>query len=291
MTRSGIIFLIILILNALIAAVYLIWYLIFKKEQDHSLQFVMHTVVMLLCPIVGPLYFLFAFLILNYSVKRSDHVIVLTNGDLEAYRNRLGRKKAISRIYNPVAYRFEKEPACEKKNIIISVGRLVPEKGIKHIKTVSLRILERYPQWQWILLGDGPEREGLEQFIAEHHLENRLILKGNVENVDEYLRQASIFVMASQYEGLGLSMLEAREMKVPCVCFDVKMGPRELIHHGVDGYLIPAFDCNEMADKIELLINSPELRSQFAEEAFLCMDKFSETRIAKQWDEILQTLS
>ena len=62
MTRSGIIFLIILILNALIAAVYLIWYLIFKKEQDHSLQFVMHTVVMLLCPIVGPLYFLFAFL-------------------------------------------------------------------------------------------------------------------------------------------------------------------------------------------------------------------------------------
>ena len=62
MTRSGIIFLIILILNALIAAVYLIWYLIFQKEQDHSLQFVMHTVVMLLCPIVGPLYFLFAFL-------------------------------------------------------------------------------------------------------------------------------------------------------------------------------------------------------------------------------------
>lgn len=229
-------------------------------------------------------------MILNYSVKRSDHVIVLTNGDLEAYRNRLGRKKALSRIYNPVAYRFEKEPACEKKNIIISVGRLVPEKGIKHIKTVSLRILERYPQWQWILLGDGPEREGLEQFIAEHHLENRLILKGNVENVDEYLRQASIFVMASQYEGLGLSMLEAREMKVPCVCFDVKMGPRELIHHGIDGYLVPPFDCNEMADKIELLINFPELRSQLAEKAYLRMDEFREDRITEQWKDVLQLL-
>ena len=62
MTRSGIIFLIILILNTLIAVVYLLWYLIFKEDQDHSLQFVMHAVVMLLCPIVGPLYFLFAFL-------------------------------------------------------------------------------------------------------------------------------------------------------------------------------------------------------------------------------------
>lgn len=62
MTRSGIIFLIVLILNALIAIGYLLWYLIFKKEQDHSVQFVIHTVVMLICPIVGILYFLFAFL-------------------------------------------------------------------------------------------------------------------------------------------------------------------------------------------------------------------------------------
>ena len=48
MTRSGIIFLIVLILNALIAIGYLLWYLIFKKEQDHSVQFVIHTVVMLI---------------------------------------------------------------------------------------------------------------------------------------------------------------------------------------------------------------------------------------------------
>ena len=151
--------------------------------------------------------------------------------------------------------------------------------------------MERYPEWQWIILGDGVERKNLEQFIIANNLQNRLVLKGNVENVDEYLQQASIFVMASQYEGLGLSILEAREMKVPCVCFDVKMGPRELIHHGIDGYLVPAFDCKEMANKIELLINSPGLRSRLAEKAFLCMDEFRETRIAKQWDDILQSLS
>ena len=57
MTRSGIIFLIILILNALIAAGYLIWYLIFKKDTDNRKQYVMHTVIMLLCPVVGILYF------------------------------------------------------------------------------------------------------------------------------------------------------------------------------------------------------------------------------------------
>ncbi|MGN0398552.1 MAG: hypothetical protein ACI4EO_00350 [Blautia sp.] len=62
MTRSGIFFLVLLIVNTLIAAGYLIWYLIFKKDTDNRTQYVMHTVIMLICPIVGMLYFLFAFL-------------------------------------------------------------------------------------------------------------------------------------------------------------------------------------------------------------------------------------
>ena len=229
-------------------------------------------------------------IILRYSVKRSDYVVVLTDGDLKEYRERLGRKHKICRIYNPVAYQLEKETESEKKKIILTVGRLAPEKGMEYIKKVSIQILERYPEWQWILLGDGAERSNLEQFIIENNLENRLILKGNVENVDEYLQQASMLVVTSYYEGLGLSMLEARAMKVPCVSFDVKMGPRELIHHGIDGYLVQPFDCNEMIEKIEILINNPELRSQFAEKAYLHMDEFGLEKITKQWKEILELL-
>ena len=229
-------------------------------------------------------------IILKYSVKRSDYVVVLTDGDLEEYRNRLGRKKAIRRIYNPVAYELKKDTESEKRKIILSVGRLVPEKGIEYIKKVSVNILERYPEWQWLILGDGVERNNLEQFIRDNHLQNRLILMGNVENVDEYLREASIFVVTSKYEGLGLSMLEAREMKVPCVSFDVKMGPRELINHGIDGFLVPAFDCDEMARKIEVLINDPDMRVRFAENAYLCMDAFEANKIKEQWKEILEVL-
>ena len=229
-------------------------------------------------------------MILRYSVKRSDYVIVLTDGDLKAYQKRLGRKKAICRIYNPVAYEPENEAGAEKKKMILSVGRLVPEKGIEYIQKVSVKILERYPEWQWVILGDGVERKNLEQFIIDNHLQNRLVLKGNVENVDEYMQQASIFVVTSKYEGLGLSILEAREMKVPCVSFAVKMGPRELIHNEIDGYLIPPFDCDEMIRKIEQFINDPDLRSQFAEKAFLCMDEFKMQKIVKQWENILELL-
>ena len=229
-------------------------------------------------------------MILKYSVKRSDYVVVLTDGDLEDYQKRLGRKKKICRIYNPVAYQLKKACEGEKKKLILTVGRLVPEKGIEYIKKVSKEILEEYPEWQWMLLGEGSERNDLEQFISDHHLQDRLILKGNIKNVDDYLKQASILVVTSKYEGLGLSMLEARAMKVPCICFDVKMGPRELIHHEVDGYRIPPFDCDEMIRKIKVLINDPKLRSQFAENALRYMDEFSLEKSLKQWEEILELL-
>lgn len=230
-------------------------------------------------------------LILDYSVKRSDYIVTLTNGDLEAYQTRLGRKDAIRRIYNPVAYQLQTGSPPQPQKLLLTVGRLVPEKGIKYLKEVALRVLERHPDWQWLLLGEGPERESLARFIQEHHLQERLILKGNVENVDDYLRRASIFVVTSQYEGLGLSILEARALKVPCVCFDVKTGPKELIHNGVDGYLVPPFDCEDMADKIELLMRSPALRHQFAEQAFLCMDEFRTDRIVSQWQAVLKSLT
>lgn len=62
MTRSGRIFVVVLIVNTLIAAGYLIWYLILKKDTDNRKQYVMHTVIMLICPVVGILYFFFSFL-------------------------------------------------------------------------------------------------------------------------------------------------------------------------------------------------------------------------------------
>ena len=52
----------VLVLNTLLAVGYLLWYLIWKKDTDNRKQYVMHTVIMLLCPIVGILYFFFSFL-------------------------------------------------------------------------------------------------------------------------------------------------------------------------------------------------------------------------------------
>lgn len=88
MTRSGIIFVIILILNALAAFAYLIWYLIFKKDTDNRKQYVMNTAIMLLCPVVGILYFFLAFL--------KFHFIKLGERDLSDVE--FSKKRQASRV-------------------------------------------------------------------------------------------------------------------------------------------------------------------------------------------------
>lgn len=228
--------------------------------------------------------------ILRYSVRHSDYVVVLTKADLEIYRNRLGRRERIAQIYNPVDPP-EKFDISDRKKQILSVGRLVPEKGMDKLMEVAAAVLSANPDWQWLLLGEGEERAVLERFIGENHLENRLILMGNVADVALYLRQASILVSSSKYEGLGMSILEARSMGVPCVSFAVKTGPLEIIHDGIDGYLVQPFDCDTMIGKINTLIENPSLRKQFAKQALLSMGDFETETIIKQWKDILERLT
>lgn len=71
MTHSGMIFVILLILNALAAVIYLIWYLVFKKDKDNRKQYLMNMFIMLLCPVVGILYFFLAFLKFHF-IKRGE---------------------------------------------------------------------------------------------------------------------------------------------------------------------------------------------------------------------------
>ena len=227
--------------------------------------------------------------ILKYSVKRSDYVVVLTKSDLEIYRHRLERKDRICQIYNPLDRPKEKGEPVRKKQIL-SVGRLTAQKGIDLLMPISQAVLKAHPDWQWLLLGEGEERAKLERFIEENNLQNRLILMGNVENVNTYLSQASLLVSTSVYEGLGMNILEAKRMGVPCVSFDI-IGPQEIIRDGVDGFLVQPFCCDEMVEKINILIQDTAMREQLARAAERSLGEFEIEKVIGKWKYILELLT
>lgn len=228
-------------------------------------------------------------LILKYSVRHSDYVITLTERDKEDYAKLTKRVHNIEAIYNPMELNCDVTNR-KQQNHIITVGRLVPEKGIEYLLEVAQKVLSKHTEWKWYVVGEGSERETLERYIVENNLEKQLILTGLVSNVNEYLAQAKIFVLTSKSEGLGMCLLEAKAQDLPCVSFDVPTGPNEIIEDGINGYLITPFDCDTMADRINDLIINEKLRKQFGDLAKNNIQKFEMVSIINKWNRVFDKL-
>mgnify|MGYP004507072667 FL=1 len=224
------------------------------------------------------------------AARWADAIITLTEEDKQYYNENLNVKCPIQCIYNPVIWEKEVVQYDLDSKTILSVGRLTYQKGFDMLVEVADLFLKKYPDWNWIILGEGEDRESLERQIKEKGLEKQLILKGNVENVSEYYAKASMFVMTSRFEGLPMTLLETKPHKLPIVSFNCKTGPSELIEDGVNGYLVQEENLDEMAEKIQQLMNNSSLRKNFSENALMNMDKFELEAIVNKWIKMLNNI-
>lgn len=227
--------------------------------------------------------------ILKYSVKRTDYVITLTERDRADYEKKLGRTRNICAVGNPVqATAWEED--TKRENWLITVGNLVPVKGLDYLGKIAADVLKTHPDWKWMILGEGKERPYLERLIRENALDGRLCLAGRVSNVDSYLKRSKIYVMTSRREGLPMCLLEAKLYGLPAVSFDVATGPAEIVEDGVNGYLIAPYDCRAMADKLGILMENGTLWEQFSGNAHRGLDMFRLEHILNCWNKILEEL-
>ena len=234
-------------------------------------------------------------MILRFSALFSDYIITLTEQYKENFRKKLHRYSRIAAVYNPIEYTepikdIECSLSIAKEKMLITVGSFNKRKGTDMIAQVIPAVLCKYKEWKWYFLGDGEYREILEKVIRRYHLEKQLLLMGNVPNVEEYLKRASIYVMASRLEGLPMCLLEAKAFGIPCVSFDIQTGPSEIIENDVNGFLVPPFDLNMMAQKIILLIENEDLRSNFAKETKTGLEKFQLKSILEEWEQLLELI-
>jgi colanic acid/amylovoran biosynthesis glycosyltransferase len=148
---------------------------------------------------------------------------------------------------------------------IISVGRLVPDKGQTVLLRAFIELLSRGHKARLCLVGDGADRVRLESFIREYDLDDCVSLEGalNHEATRRLLARADIFVLASFAEGLPVALMEAMAMELPCVSTFIA-GIPELIRSEVDGLLVPASSVPALADALALLSADADLRRTLA---------------------------
>lgn len=145
------------------------------------------------------------------------------------------------------------------KLIIISVGRLVWKKGYEYgIRAAALLKKKNIP-FEYHIAGDGQHLQAIQFTISELGLQNEVILHGNIPRnaVKTQLDKAHIFLHPAISEGFCNAVIEAQAMALPVVCTDAD-GLPENIADGKTGFIVPKWDIDAMADRMEWFWNHPE---------------------------------
>lgn len=148
---------------------------------------------------------------------------------------------------------------------LICVGRLVSAKGQAILLEALSSLRQKQHRVSLTLVGDGPDRAGLERMALALGLSGRVRFTGSVnqDHIRDLYRQADAFVLPSFAEGIPVVLMEAMAMEIPCISTMIT-GIPELIASGSEGILVPASDSALLAEAIALLKGRPELAARFA---------------------------
>lgn len=170
------------------------------------------------------------------------------------------------------------------RRILLAVGRLSEEKNFSTLVGIFTRLAPRHPDWDLVILGDGPLRDALSAQVEAAGMAGRIVLAGRVGNMGDWYAQASLYAMSSHFEGFPNTLVEAMAYGVPAVSFDCDTGPRDIIRHGQDGFLVEPGDADGMALALETLMLDDGLRAAFAARAAEARERFSMEKVALMWE-------
>lgn len=172
-----------------------------------------------------------------------DKIVCVSNTVEQSFHEKYGLNDLTCTIYNPIDIENIRQHAGRKgaqtNNCLqlISIGRLVPQKGYDRLLSVAKRLHDESFRFHLQILGEGQERGNLEKYIAVNSMEEYVSLSGFCKNPYENLINADLFVCSSRAEGFSLVIAEAMALGVPVISTYCS-GPNELLQEGKCGILV-----------------------------------------------------
>ena len=224
------------------------------------------------------------------SCKKLDYLVLVSKALRDYYSARLS-KYGCTCVYIPnIIDKMPKYIAPLEAKRLISVGRLSKEKGQLDLLKIYKSLHEKYPSWTLDIIGDGVDREKLEDYIKENNLTKSVKLHGyqDKDYIDKMLHDSSIYLMTSYTESFGIVLIEAMSHGVPCIAFSSAEGARELINSGENGYLIKNRNFEMFEKKIIDLIEDKEGRKNIGKVARNGVKKYTGEVVKNDWFNLLE---
>jgi glycosyltransferase involved in cell wall biosynthesis len=146
------------------------------------------------------------------------------------------------------------------------IGRLSEEKGVKYLIEAILMLHDLNMPVKTIIIGEGPQRNELEDLVKKTNIEDRIFFTGFQDNIEYWLPSIDVFALPSLTEGTPMSLLEAMAEGIPVVASAVG-GVPQVVDSGKNGILVAAGKSEEIKDAIHLLYKDEALRNSLSREA------------------------
>ncbi|MST04193.1 MAG: glycosyltransferase [Candidatus Pacebacteria bacterium] len=201
---------------------------------------------------------------LRLRIANSDKLKVVWNGigeDINFLNKNEARNILLQKIQNQSPVQIS-NLEFQASHMVGSIGRLVKEKDYETL--ISSAKLEN--KSIFIIIGDGYEKEKLNNLIKKYSLENRFFILKNENNDARFLKAFDIFILSSVKEGLPYTLLEAMSARIPII--GTKTGGITEILNNENGILVNIKNTINIAEAINNIKNSQDLKNKLINNAF-----------------------
>ena len=183
----------------------------------------------------------------DFAIHCSRQLAVQNNAQKEYFVKQ--RLKRIAVVANPVNVPEMEHIYSDNIVKVVAVGRLNPQKNFAMlIKAFAVVVQNRKIGLK--IFGRGECEQELNELIQKLGMQEQIALAGYSDNVSAGYKNADLFVMSADYEGMPNALMEAMAEGLPCISTDCETGPSDLIQTGKNGILVPVNDENAMTEAI-----------------------------------------
>jgi len=177
----------------------------------------------------------------------------------------------------------------DKENVILFVGRLNrTQKRVDLLMKIWRKLHPILTGWQFWVVGDGQERQWMEQYCKDHQL-TRVQFFGYTDPVP-YYRKAKLLHFTSAYEGFGNVLIEAQSYGVVPVLFNSYSAASEIINDKKDGFLVEPFRTENFVELTTNLLSSNDQLRGFSNAAMLNTNRYGYDRIGQRWERLFSKI-
>lgn len=213
-----------------------------------------------------------------------DRCVVLNEYDAEQYKIKQNVECTV--IYNPRSFKSNQKAELNNK-LFIAVGNLKCSKGFDLLIDSFKIFSQQDNDWKLIIFGEGPDRKYLERKINDYRLNDQIYMPGYSTDIKRELLKASIFLLPSKWEGMPMVILEAFEVGLPVIAYDIT-AMKPLVTNGREGIIVPPFETEKFGEAMLKLTEDHSTRKAMGKMSAEKSQDFDVSNIASKWERMLR---